>query len=139
MDPNGNGNSRDLIMVPRKSDILENSEDLDFIYEDCDTHANELAELYSYTEHADLHLNLSAFEEQMTKYHISHISWRQFTGAQKSSIIMKILDQLEFSNRDTRMKSARCILYIAQGAWLGVQSDTEQMNSAKENCLLLYK
>lgn len=139
MDPNGNGNARDLIMVPRKSDVLENSEDLDFVYEDCDTHANELAELYSYTEHADLHLNLSAFEEQMTKYHISHISWRQFTAAQKSSIIMKILDQLEFSNRDTRMKSARCILYIAQGAWLGVQSDTEQMNSAKENCLLLYK
>lgn len=139
MDSNGNGSSRDLIMVPRKSDILENSEDLDFVYEDCDTHANEIAELYSYTEHADLHLNLTAFEEQMTEYHISHISWRQFSTTQKSSIIMKILDQLEFSNRDTRMKSARCILYVAQGAWLGVQSDTEQMNSAKENCLLLYK
>lgn len=139
MDTNGNGSSRDLIMVPRKSDILENSEDLDFVYEDCDTHANEIAELYSYTEHTDLHLNLSAFEEQMTEYHISHISWRQFTTSQKSSIIMKIMDQLEFSERHTRMKSARCILYIAQGAWLGVQSDTEQMNSAKENCLLLYK
>lgn len=142
MDPNGNGgigSSRDIVMVPRKSDILENSDDLDFVYDDCDTHANEIAELYSYTEHADLHLNLSAFEEQMTEYHISHISWRQFPTDQKSSIILKILDQLEFSQRETRMKSARCILYIAQGAWLGVQSDTEQIISAKENCLLLYK
>lgn len=33
--------------------------DLDFIYDDADTHANEIAELYSYTEQPELQLNLT--------------------------------------------------------------------------------
>lgn len=32
--------------------------DLDFIYNDTDTHPNEIAELYSYTELHEFHLNV---------------------------------------------------------------------------------
>lgn len=32
--------------------------DLEFIYDDTDTHTNEIAELYSYTEQYELQLNL---------------------------------------------------------------------------------
>lgn len=32
--------------------------DLDFVYDDADTHVNEIAELYSYTEQYELQLNL---------------------------------------------------------------------------------
>jgi len=32
--------------------------DLEFVYEDTDTHTNEIAELYSYTEQYELQLNL---------------------------------------------------------------------------------
>ncbi|KAJ8919098.1 hypothetical protein NQ315_012083 [Exocentrus adspersus] len=117
----------------------ENPQDLDFIYEDSDTYANEIAELYSYTEYPDLHYNLTAFEEQMANQQLSYLTWRHFSVEEKSSIIMKILDQLEYSNKESRMKSARCILYIAQGGWLGVQSDQEQIDNARENCRLLYK
>nr|CAI5840431.1 unnamed protein product [Callosobruchus analis] len=133
-----NSGQEDGWMMTKKNEV-ENSEDLEFIYQDCDTHANEIAELYSYTEHWELHLNLTAFEEQMNQYNISHIPWRHFTEQQKSSIILKILDQLDYSDKTARMKSARCILYIAQGGWLGIQSDVEQINCAKESCLLLYK
>lgn len=144
MDSNGNGyigEARDMFPPLRKNQVPENQnpQDLDFVYEDCDTYSNEIAELYSYTEYSDLHYNLSAFEEQMAKQHISYLTWRHFSVHEKTSIIMKILDQLELSNRETRMKSARCVLYIAQGGWLGVQSDKEQLDSARESCLLLYK
>nr|XP_023017520.1 striatin-interacting protein 1 homolog [Leptinotarsa decemlineata] len=142
MDSNGNGSgsiARDSAMAPRKINIFEPAEDLDFIYDDCDTHANEIAELYSYTENSDLQQNLSSFEEQMNNYRISHISWRQLSLTEKSSIIMKILNQLELSDKKTRIQSAKCILYIAQGGWLGLTSDIEVLSSAKESCLLLYK
>ncbi|KAJ8938853.1 hypothetical protein NQ318_019913 [Aromia moschata] len=134
MDPNGNGASgshRDAIMLPRKQEVQENPQDLDFVYEDCDAHANEIAELYSYTEYSDLHHNLSAFEEHMNKYKISYLTWRNFSIDEKSSVIMKILDQLEFSDKETRMKSARCILYIAQGGWLGWQDANECIEKQK--------
>ncbi|KAJ8942687.1 hypothetical protein NQ314_010011 [Rhamnusium bicolor] len=138
MDPNGNGatgSTRDIITISRTNDPQDdhNPQDLDFVYEDCDTLANEIAELYSYTEYSDLHYNLSAFEEQMNKYHITYSTWRHFSTEEKTSIIMKILDQLEFSDREIRMKSARCILYIAQGGWLGVQSDKEQLDTDSED------
>lgn len=32
--------------------------DLDFVYNDTDTHPNEIAELYSYTEQNEFHLNV---------------------------------------------------------------------------------
>lgn len=32
--------------------------DLDFVYSDTDTHPNEIAELYSYTEQNEFHLNI---------------------------------------------------------------------------------
>lgn len=33
--------------------------DLDFVYDDADIHTNEIAELYSYTEQYELHVNLT--------------------------------------------------------------------------------
>lgn len=35
------------------------SKDLDFVYDDADKHANEIAELYSYTEQSELIDNLT--------------------------------------------------------------------------------
>ncbi|KAG5875023.1 hypothetical protein JTB14_004907 [Gonioctena quinquepunctata] len=140
MDSNGNGiASLSSFVIPRKNNIFKPSEDLDFVYNDCDSDANEIAEIYSYTENADFYQNLTSFEEQMSSYRISHLSWNQLPLMEKSSIIMKILDQLELSDKKTRMQSAKCILYIAQGGWLSLQSDTEVLNSVKENCLLLYR
>ncbi|XP_058806014.1 striatin-interacting protein 1 isoform X2 [Phymastichus coffea] len=119
--------------------VSENSsQELDFIYDDTDTHANEIAELYSYTEQHELHFNVKAFEDQMQSYNLRPV-WQNLTGDQQKSIIYKLLDQLEVSNKQIRMKAARCILYMAQGCWAEVQSDKEQQEWERINVMMLYE
>ncbi|XP_014209420.1 striatin-interacting protein 1 [Copidosoma floridanum] len=112
--------------------------ELDFVYDDADTHANEIAELYSYTEHPELQLNVKAFEDQMQWYKLRPV-WQNLTMDQHKSIIFKLLDQLEVSDKQMRMKAVRCILYLAQGCWAEVQSDKEQQEWEKKNVMLLYE
>ncbi|XP_043461418.1 striatin-interacting protein 1 [Leptopilina heterotoma] len=144
MDANGNGKRglpklREVFYRQRQdSDDGQESSILDFVYDDADTHTNEIAELYSYTEHYELQLNLKAFEDQMEIYNLRPL-WQNLTTEQQKSIIHKLLDQLELSNKQTRMKAARCILYIAQGCWAEVQSDKEQQEWSRTNVMLLYE
>ena len=65
--------------------------------------------------------------------------WQALTAEQQKSIIYKLLDQLEVSNKQMRMKAARCILYLAQGCWAEVQSDKEQEQWTRTNVMLLYE
>lgn len=114
------------------------SPDLEFMYDDADNHANEIAELYSYTEQSELPLNVIAFEEQMEQYSLPPC-WQMLLNENRKSVIMKLLDQLEVSSKLLRMRAARCILYIAQGCWAEMQSDAEQQQWARKNGLLLYQ
>ncbi|CAK9804155.1 Striatin-interacting protein 1 [Anthophora quadrimaculata] len=116
----------------------EKSADLDFVYDDTDKHANEIAELYSYSEQSELHVTLTAFEEQMEVYKLRPW-WQNLSETQQKSVIYKLLDQLEVSNKQLRMKAARCILYLAQGCWGEVQSDQEQRSWTRTNVMLLYE
>lgn len=111
--------------------------DLEFLYADTDLHGNEIAELYSYTEQPELQLNVKAFEDQMDQYGLPP-SWQRLTVQQRKSVVMKLLNQLEVSSKSVRMRAARCILYIAQGCWAEVQSDTEQQQWTSANIVLLY-
>ncbi|XP_018330391.1 striatin-interacting protein 1 isoform X2 [Agrilus planipennis] len=111
--------------------------DLDFVYADTDTHANEIAELYSYTEQPEFQLNVKAFEDQMEQYDLPP-SWQRLSIPQRKSVIMKLLDQLEVSSKFIRMKAARCILYLAQGCWAEMQSDAEQQQWTRTNIMLMY-
>ncbi|XP_066158816.1 striatin-interacting protein 1 homolog isoform X1 [Euwallacea fornicatus] len=146
MDPNGNGKKdvkpllRELIRRQRQDSDGggTDSPDLDFIYDDADSHANEIAELYSYTEQPEYQLNVRAFEDQMTLYDLPP-SWQRLSVEKRKSVVMKLLDQLECTRRRERMRSARCILYIAQGCWAEVQSDTEQQHWARLNTLMLFQ
>ena len=36
--------------------------DLEFVYDDCDNYANEISELYTYTEEPEFEINLENFE-----------------------------------------------------------------------------
>lgn len=143
MDANGNGKRglpklRDIFRRQRQdSDSGPDCPDLDFVYDDADTHMNEIAELYSYTEQEEFHTNLDSFVDQMSLYHLTP-SWQKMDLSTKKSIINKLLDQVEVSDRNLRMQAARCFLYIAQGCWAEVQSDKEQVQWTRENVLLLY-
>lgn len=111
--------------------------DLDFIYADVDTYQNEIAELYSYTEFGEFQLNVKAFEDQMEMYNLPP-NWHKLDIDQQKGIIMKLIDQLEVSDRVFRMQAARCILYLAQGCWAEIQSDEEQIQNTRENIIVLY-
>ncbi|XP_071453332.1 striatin-interacting protein 1 homolog isoform X2 [Hetaerina americana] len=144
MDANGNGRRG----FPKLKDILKRQmqdsdggaecQDLDFMYDDADCHANEIAELYSYTEQPEFQLNVKAFEDLMQDYKLNPC-WQSLSEAERKSVVMKLLDHLEFLDKSMRMKAARCLLYLAQGCWAEVQSDEEQQQWAFENVLLLYK
>lgn len=144
MDPNGNGKRgvpklRDILGRQRQdSDSGNDGPDLDFVYDDSDSLLNEIAELYSYTEQPEFQLNVKAFEDQMRDYKLNPC-WQKLTVAQQKSIIMKLLDQLEVSNKTLRMNAARCILYLAQGCWAELQSDAEQQEWTFKNVMLLYE
>lgn len=142
MDANGNGKRvLSRIVLPRRVISAEEpaeSADLDFVYDDADTHANEIAELYSYTEEQELSINLTVFEEQMRLYNLRPW-WQNLTKVEQKSVIYKLLDQLEVSNKKLRMKAARSILYLVQGCWGEVQSDKEQQEWTRTNVMLLYE
>ncbi|XP_076262128.1 striatin interacting protein isoform X2 [Rhynchophorus ferrugineus] len=145
MDSNGNGKRglpllREIIRRQRQDSDGGggDSPDLDFIYDDTDSYGNEIAELYSYTEQPELQLNVKAFEDQMELYELPP-SWQRLSAEKRHSVVMKLLDQLECSKKPLRMRSARCILYIAQGCWAEMQSDTEQQHWARLNTMLLYQ
>ncbi|KAG5678005.1 hypothetical protein PVAND_007716 [Polypedilum vanderplanki] len=112
--------------------------DLEFTYADADTHLNEIAELYSYTEHNEFQLNVKAFEDQMEMYKLKPL-WQQLSKEQHISIILKLIDQLEVLDNTMRMKAARTLLYLAQGCWVEVQSDEEQQSLSRYNVMLLYR
>ncbi|KAL1383981.1 hypothetical protein pipiens_013078 [Culex pipiens pipiens] len=126
-----------------ENDMLDGSSglefpDLDFVYADADSHANEIAELYSYTEQAEFQHNVKAFEDQMEYYKLPP-SWQKLTDREQRGIILKLLDQLDMSKKSLRMKAARCILYLAQGCWAEIQCDQEQQVIARRNVMLLYE
>lgn len=145
MDSNLNGRreflkSRDMRRQKDDSDGEEevDSPVLNFVYDDCDSHINEIAELYSYTEYPEFALNEKAFEELMKEFELPQ-SWQKLTKIQQRSAIMRLLDRLECTNKVQRMKAARCILYIAQGCWAEMQSDAEQQHWTRVNVMLLYQ
>lgn len=112
--------------------------DLDFVYADVDGYQNEIAELYSYTEFSEFQMNVKAFEDQMELYDLPP-NWQKQDSASQRGIVMKLVDQLEVSDRSFRMQAARCILYLAQGCWAEVQSDEEQHQITRDNVLVLYQ
>ena len=66
-------------------------------------------------------------------------SWQKLSDDQRRSIMMKLLDQLDLSQKALRMKAARCILYLAQGCFAEVQSDHEQHQWTRANVKMLYE
>lgn len=113
------------------------SPELDFVYDDCDTQANEIAELYSYTEHPEYQLNVKAFEDIMEEFNYRP-SWQRLIAKQQRTVIMKLLEHLDVAVSEIRMRATRCILYLAQGCWAEMQSDAEQAHWARVNIMTLY-
>lgn len=144
MNTNGNGRRGgakmpDVRRPMEEGDCVNDMEspELDFVYDDCDTQANEIAELYSYTEHPEFQLNVKAFEDIMEEFNLPP-SWQRLSNKQQRTVVMKLLEHLDVAVNEIRMRATRCILYLAQGCWAEMQSDAEQSHWARVNVMTLY-
>ncbi|CAG0884935.1 unnamed protein product [Cyprideis torosa] len=117
---------------------FEEQPELEFTYSDSDTLQSEIAELYSYTEGPEFQDNLKAFDSLCELHHFDRL-WLPMDLRQKEALIMRLMDEIERTDRNRRLLGMRAILYLVQGSWAETQSDMEQIVAARENCLLLYR
>lgn len=114
------------------------SPDLEFVYDDADSHENEIAELYTYTEEAEFFLNKKAFEDTMKEYGFEP-KWHTLDETTRQDIALRLMDGVEVSPRAARMQAVRSILYIMQGAFGECTTLEEQPLRARQNVFLLYR
>ena len=140
---NGNGKRglpklREILRRQKADSEDEDSPDIEFQYEDTDSHAAEIAEAYSYTEQPEFLLNHGAFSELMTRFGMSSL-WLKMDSKEQERAVLLLLDQVELWDRGERLAGARAILYLAQGCFDECCSDTECQTVARDNVQLLYR
>ncbi len=152
LDGNGNGggasgSSSGPAGLPKLKEILrrqrqdsdeEDTPDIEFVYQDSDTLAGEVAEFYSYTENPEFPGVQKSFQECMESFGLP-AAWGDMDEAQRNRAVQQLLDQTEVSSRPQRLSAARAILYVAQGCWLENQSDADCLRTCKENVMILRR
>ncbi|XP_026871634.2 striatin-interacting protein 2 isoform X1 [Electrophorus electricus] len=113
------------------------SPNLEFEYGDTDGLTAELSELYSYTEEPEFSLNRDYFEEDF-RNHAKGRRWVELSTEEQRAYIMRLLDALEVTDRDKRLKVARAILYLAQGVFDECDTETDVLHWSRHNVFLLY-
>uniref|UniRef100_A0A673XPN8 Striatin interacting protein 2 n=1 Tax=Salmo trutta TaxID=8032 RepID=A0A673XPN8_SALTR len=94
-------------------------------------------EIYSYTEEPEFALNRDYFEEDF-RSHVRRRRWIELGQEQQRAYVMRLLDALEVTDRDKRLKVARAILYLAQGVFDECDTDADVIHWSRHNVFLLY-
>ncbi|XP_036066113.1 striatin-interacting protein 1 homolog isoform X4 [Oryzias melastigma] len=121
----------------KESESSMESPNLEFEYGDTDTLTAELSELYSYTEEPEFALNRDYFEEDF-RSHAGGRRWTELTVDEQRVYVMRLLDALEVTDRDKRLKVARAILYLAQGVFDECDTEGDVLHWSRHNIFLLY-
>uniref|UniRef100_A0A8C8WR42 Striatin-interacting protein 1 n=5 Tax=Felidae TaxID=9681 RepID=A0A8C8WR42_PANLE len=133
------GKAREFNRNQRKdSEGYSESPDLEFEYADTDKWAAELSELYSYTEGPEFLMNRKCFEEDF-RIHVTDKKWTELDTNQHRTHAMRLLDGLEVTAREKRLKVARAILYVAQGTFGECSSEAEVQSWMRYNIFLLLE
>ncbi|MBV98360.1 Striatin-interacting protein 1, partial [Eschrichtius robustus] len=133
------GKAREFNRNQRKdSEGYSESPDLEFEYADTDKWAAELSELYSYTEGPEFLMNRKCFEEDFWM-HVTDKKWTELDTSQHRTHAMRLLDGLEVTAREKRLKVARAILYVAQGTFGECSSEAEVQSWMRYNIFLLLE
>nr|XP_060477836.1 striatin-interacting protein 1 [Panthera onca] len=131
------GKAREFNRNQRKdSEGYSESPDLEFEYADTDKWAAELSELYSYTEGPEFLMNRKCFEEDF-RIHVTDKKWTELDTNQHRTHAMRLLDGLEVTAREKRLKVARAILYVAQGTFGECSSEAEVQSWMRELFIVL--
>ncbi|XP_037098896.1 LOW QUALITY PROTEIN: striatin-interacting protein 1 homolog [Syngnathus acus] len=121
----------------KESENSMESPNLEFEYGDTDALTVELSELYSYTEEPEFALNRDYFEEDF-KSHARGRRWIDVSAEEQRAYVMRLLDALEVTDRDKRLKVARAILYLAQGVFDECDAEADVLRWSRRNVFLLY-
>ncbi|XP_028305030.1 striatin-interacting protein 1 isoform X4 [Gouania willdenowi] len=121
----------------KESESSMESPNLEFEYGDTDMLTAELSELYSYTEEPEFSLNRDYFDEDF-RSHAKGRRWIQLTVEEQKAHVMRLLDALEVTDRDKRLKVARAILYLAQGVFDECDTEVDVLHWSRHNVFLLY-
>uniref|UniRef100_A0A673H4K2 Striatin-interacting protein 1 homolog n=1 Tax=Sinocyclocheilus rhinocerous TaxID=307959 RepID=A0A673H4K2_9TELE len=65
-------------------------------------------------------------------------SWMELSMEEQRAYVMRLLDALEVTDRDKRLKVARAILYLAQGVFDECDTETDVLYWSRHNVFLLY-
>ena len=112
--------------------------ELDFVYADCDTHANEIAELYSYTESCEFELNKTSFEDLCDEWNVKK-TWTSMDSNEKNWFVERLCETVELGKKELRFKGLQALLYLAQGVFNECWSIEEQQSYSKENVFRIYE
>ncbi|XP_018412749.1 PREDICTED: striatin-interacting protein 1 [Nanorana parkeri] len=133
------GKGREYNRNQRKdSEGYSESPDLEFVYTDADRWAAELSELYSYTESPEFQLNKKCFNEDF-QIHVPDKKWTELDVSQQRTYTMRLLDALEVTAREKRLKVGRALLYLAQGTFGECSCEAEVQTWQRHNIFLLLE
>src|SRR5882757_9096472 len=107
-------------------------EDMEFEYNDCDHHCNEMSELYSYTEENEFITNKNIFEELMEDLGFP-LKWTHMSTDQRNRVIQRLAEGCEMCDRTRRMRYIRAVLYLIQGNFAECLTIEEQPKYCRQN------
>ncbi|CAH8570944.1 Striatin-interacting protein 2 [Schistosoma haematobium] len=120
--------------VDKKDPVVEQNTDINFVYNDTDEYSVEIAELYSYSEEPEFHLNRQCFEKDFHKF--VSVKWFEASNAERHSHIQRLLDHLESSDCEIRQRATRSLLYLLQGNFGDCELEEDQITWARHNVYL---
>ncbi|XP_043192437.1 striatin-interacting protein 1 homolog isoform X1 [Amphibalanus amphitrite] len=132
---------REIIIRNREDSECGPSDDipeLDFVYADADSLEREVSELYSFTELPEFALNQQHYSDAVSELGLD-VRWPDMSEAQRTAVLLSLVDKVELARRDDRLRASRAILYISQGCWGDLHTPEEVQSWARRNALLLYK
>uniref|UniRef100_A0A8C3AVY8 Striatin interacting protein 2 n=1 Tax=Cyclopterus lumpus TaxID=8103 RepID=A0A8C3AVY8_CYCLU len=78
------------------------------------------------------------YKKQMITRDTRDRRWIELTVEEQRSYVMRLLDALEVTDRDKRLKVARAILYLAQGVFDDCDTEVDVLHWSRHNVFLLY-
>lgn len=116
------------------SSNIENLE-VEFSYADTDSHANEMAELYAYSEEQDILNNRTAYEE------VIHVKERfaDMSPASRRRVLEVLLNGFEISEDVLRWKHIQGMFYILQGCFGECDTLDQQLKNSRDNVFEVYQ
>jgi hypothetical protein len=112
--------------------------DLDFIYSDADSHENEIAELYAYSEEQDILNNRTAFEEVIGSHGLP-IAWFKMSSRERNCTWEILMDGFEVSDDGIRWRHIQAVYYLLQGVFGECDSIDQQAKNARANVFDCYR